>query len=540
MHRVIICIFVFLLSTESNLAQNLIKDSHFENKICGDSIGGFGILHLDDWFPSPFRDSSVIITDPFTRHLTIHDKSDCLVPHLRAGYDTFGVEVCSNGDTALHVIRKIPNPISKGAIIGLFLMDKLSDSLVSINYNPTCSNNQVFRQNPFQDRKTFKTFITTKLKEPLIQNKEYYVEFFAIANPHVLSEESWYYLAHIGAYASSDTFYNEDYRSANFQAHLEHNEIIRREDGWVKVSGTFKSTGNEKFLTIGHFREFNQTLYQLKPVTDFQERHRLMAIDYYIDAVYLFDPQDTVFAVNLPPDTVLCAGDEMRLHARHDDGFKLEDTVKTFLWSTGATDSSITVTQPGTYWVRVTYNHRFWAADTIVIDSLESYHSELPDSLLACLDDDPPRLEAAFPPPHYQLRWSNGSSQPSIFAPDSGLYVLRATGPCDTLRDSVWVRFEDCSVEDPKPEFIIPNAFSPNGDGLNDTWFIPDLPENTQVLIFDRWGSLLYQSADYQGDWDGTNPRGEALPTGTYTYRLTYTYYPGITVNEYGTVHIIR
>lgn len=64
---------------------------------------------------------------------------------------------------------------------------------------------------------------------------------------------------------------------------------------------------------------------------------------------------------------------------------------------------------------------------------------------------------------------------------------------------------------------IIPNAFSPNGDGTNDVFKIGNLEayNNPNLRIYNRWGLLLYQNDNYQNDWDG----GE-LPDGTYFYVL--------------------
>lgn len=61
----------------------------------------------------------------------------------------------------------------------------------------------------------------------------------------------------------------------------------------------------------------------------------------------------------------------------------------------------------------------------------------------------------------------------------------------------------------------IPNAFTPNGDGLNDYFRIQGLgffPEN-RIVIFNRWGSEVYKASPYRGDWNGSN-----LAEGTYYY----------------------
>ena len=67
----------------------------------------------------------------------------------------------------------------------------------------------------------------------------------------------------------------------------------------------------------------------------------------------------------------------------------------------------------------------------------------------------------------------------------------------------------------------IPNTFTPNGDGFNDTWQIIriGLYPNNEVSVFDRWGQRVYHKKGYspEGDWDGRY-LGTPLPTATYYY----------------------
>jgi gliding motility-associated-like protein len=73
--------------------------------------------------------------------------------------------------------------------------------------------------------------------------------------------------------------------------------------------------------------------------------------------------------------------------------------------------------------------------------------------------------------------------------------------------------------------FWIPNTFSPNGDGENDFFRFENVPEPITLLVFNRWGQLVYQSEDYQNDWDGTDINGNALPEGVYTYKIQYRHF---------------
>ena len=63
----------------------------------------------------------------------------------------------------------------------------------------------------------------------------------------------------------------------------------------------------------------------------------------------------------------------------------------------------------------------------------------------------------------------------------------------------------------------VPNAFSPNGDGINDTWVIQYLesyPDCT-VDVYNRYGQVVFHSTGYNRPWDG-RVSGQALPVGTY------------------------
>ncbi|MBD1363015.1 gliding motility-associated C-terminal domain-containing protein [Mucilaginibacter sp. ZT4R22] len=66
---------------------------------------------------------------------------------------------------------------------------------------------------------------------------------------------------------------------------------------------------------------------------------------------------------------------------------------------------------------------------------------------------------------------------------------------------------------------IIPNTFTPNGDGINDKWEIGNLADypDAYVKVFNRWGSEVYRSKGGSGTWDGTI-KGKRLPFGTYYY----------------------
>jgi gliding motility-associated-like protein len=88
----------------------------------------------------------------------------------------------------------------------------------------------------------------------------------------------------------------------------------------------------------------------------------------------------------------------------------------------------------------------------------------------------------------------------------------------------------------PDLSFEFPNVITPNSDGTNDVFEIQNLPENTKVLILNRWGNIVFSSDNYQNNWDGKDNSGKDLVDGVYFYK--YTAQDGKT--GHGFVHLVR
>ena len=97
-------------------------------------------------------------------------------------------------------------------------------------------------------------------------------------------------------------------------------------------------------------------------------------------------------------------------------------------------------------------------------------------------------------------------------------------------------------ASDCNPLLFIPNAFSPNADGLNDVFSIESsFIQIHGIQIFDRWGSIVYYSNGEQNPWDGTK-KGDPLPTGVYLYVISYEdlLEKDDIKSQSGTLHLIR
>jgi gliding motility-associated-like protein len=96
----------------------------------------------------------------------------------------------------------------------------------------------------------------------------------------------------------------------------------------------------------------------------------------------------------------------------------------------------------------------------------------------------------------------------------------------------------------PKIELNIPEGFSPNNDGIDDTWFIKHpFGMKLDVKVVNRWGNEVYANPDYKNDWRGKgikNFLGEDLPEGTY-YFIVHTIDRNGSTNKFaGPLTIIR
>jgi gliding motility-associated-like protein len=116
---------------------------------------------------------------------------------------------------------------------------------------------------------------------------------------------------------------------------------------------------------------------------------------------------------------------------------------------------------------------------------------------------------------------ATGLSDPNSLTPTATptqdiTYTLHARGgpPCNLENtDQVFIRVYK--------KIVIPNAFTPNNDGINDTWGIVALITHPESLtqVFNRYGQVVYQNQGYSQAWNGTS-NGQPLPEGTYYYKI--------------------
>ena len=137
---------------------------------------------------------------------------------------------------------------------------------------------------------------------------------------------------------------------------------------------------------------------------------------------------------------------------------------------------------------------------------------------------------------------SSAEVNPVFRFPDSAgtypvrLVVTHPNGCTDTLEQLITLQ----AIND----LYLPNAFSPNGDGVNDIFqaFGPLGGKNDFIMeVFDRWGGRVFSSTDPSSGWNGQmNNAGESLPMGVYVYYLTFKDTENQVIKLEGLVNLMR
>ncbi|NQZ74863.1 MAG: gliding motility-associated C-terminal domain-containing protein [Ekhidna sp.] len=131
------------------------------------------------------------------------------------------------------------------------------------------------------------------------------------------------------------------------------------------------------------------------------------------------------------------------------------------------------------------------------------------------------------------------STDPILSTTTPGTYEVTLYNGFTCITDQVVVT-EGC-----RPTIVAPNAFSPNGNGVNEEFFVfpNEYVDTFIILIYNRWGELIYTSNDKGFRWDGKTSRGALAPPGSYAYVMKFSSSraPELgTIEQYGSITLLR
>ncbi len=224
---------------------------------------------------------------------------------------------------------------------------------------------------------------------------------------------------------------------------------------------------------------------------------------------------DTISVGEPPPvicpqgDTAFCVDDSVLLDLGN---------FVTYLWNDNYQGQYRWMNQPDTFVISVEDIDGCWSVpDTISIREDQRPIVYLGPDTTICLHENV-LLDAGSGMDNYL--WSNNSAMSTLQAYYTGVYWVRVNRKTCVVSDTI--ELFNCP-----PKFIVPNVFTPNGDGYNDVFNI-DYQNiwEFQVKIYDRWGVKVFQSTNLESPWNG-KVNGRDAAEGVYFWQIIYQEYNG-------------
>ena len=208
--------------------------------------------------------------------------------------------------------------------------------------------------------------------------------------------------------------------------------------------------------------------------------------------------------VNLGNDTTLCNNATLLL--------KAPTNYQSYLWNDLSKQNTLLVNKEGMYLVIVT-DSGCVAQDQINIYYLNNPNVTLGNDTTLC-DAFPFYLKASSQKANYL--WNNLSTDSIIQITQSGNYWVKVYNVCGTATDTAKIEIIACNCY-----MYLPNAFSPNGNNLNDVFLPISNCEITHYLlqIYNRWGVQIFESTNPSLGWNG-KLNGVLQTNDVYTYQV--------------------
>lgn len=435
-----------------------------------------------------------------------------------------------------------------------------------------CAGISMFSGYPVTLTSDYREYLETRLSQPLVAGKKYYLSFFVNMAFHLPETANQIVIDMVGA-RFTDTQIKVAYPFGQPLLFLngypdivnERQTYISDTAKWHNINGLYTAHGGEQWLTIGYFKDSLPisftTLYLVEPNPDSIHSTCYMYVDdvcvtevaepthdtiytssfpYVISSVqsghYEWSTNDTTIGISvtgpgkywvqttddclyrLDTITVLCivdstASDTSLVFSSFPAVISGSVTNGSFTWNTGDTTASISIYSPGIYWVSSFSGCRY-RVDTVRV---------------ACDADvitDTTIYASSFPfqlgsePGVDSVLWNNTDKWPSINVYEPGVYSVTVWRGCRKYIHTVTVLHRDV------PDCIwMPSAFTPNGDGRNDEFgpmyscFIA-LPYY-RFSIYNRYGEQVFETYDIAEKWDGYY-QGNQQDMGTYFYIVRY------------------
>ena len=336
-------------------------------------------------------------------------------------------------------------------------------------------------------------YLQTKLKNKLIANHKYYLEFFvSMSDTICLACNS------LGARVTLDSIHSTPSTQLTGNTVVANTQMLTDKINWQKISGIFKAQGGEEFLTIGNFT--------LQPISD---TIRIVGCSqplqwpfwsyYYIDDVSLYN-----VTINAGNDTVICNPNTINT-------LKVKGDFTSYLWSTSDTSKYINITQSGTYWVKGNIPNIGDFYDTITVTFAQAPTFALSNDTTIYQGTTATLIASG----NYQnYSWNTGINATTITVTDSGIYTIEVYDydHCKTQK-SVAIK----TIPKPELPFLLPTIIQQSKEKLI---FKPKtgLSINIDKLtVFDTFGQIVFEGINYKNEFSAPH-----VANGLYYYKIQY------------------
>ena len=219
-------------------------------------------------------------------------------------------------------------------------------------------------------------------------------------------------------------------------------------------------------------------------------------------------------------DTSVCQGGSVSLNARPSNLNFYQAYRPVYSWyknniPLSNVDQSLQVSVSGLYKVSVSLGGCI-GSDSMNFTVYPLPDAGLPAMITFCTDTLTSVVLTAGVAQSYLWK-PGGETNQSIVVSNSGTYVVSLTNQYNCSATGNTIVKEVCP-----PRLFVGNAFSPNKDGINDVFTVYGVHIGKyQLLIFNRWGEIIFESTDIHFSWDGYY-KGELMPIGVYPWIITY------------------
>ena len=232
-----------------------------------------------------------------------------------------------------------------------------------------------------------------------------------------------------------------------------------------------------------------------------------------IDSVFV---KGTAPTISLGNDKDACENDVVELSPT----FTQSGAPVKFYWSTGDTTRTLKPTDSGLYTLQVSVNGCS-TSDSVVVN----FHplpttGVLNEPAYDCPRELPVLLDPLAVGSDLRFAWTpGGTNEPTLSAGAPGGYTVKIS---TAFGCSIEQRFSILDNCPPAALISVPDAFTPNGDGRNEVFeWKSDAEIEVRMTIYNRWGEILFSSANVRDFWDGTW-NGKQCPSTVYTWKLDY------------------